>query len=536
MGDVLRRRRPSRAVAPLRRDPRASGRFQRSHRRLDLRQGCVGRRAALLRWALAEMRRAFLGVDCGTQSTKVVLRDPATAAVIAVGRAPHELIERDDGTREQNPAWWIDALRHAVRDALRGERFDIRGIGVSGQQHGLVCLDRSDRPVRAAKLWNDTTSAGEGAELTRRLGGERRVLELTGNLLLAGDTAPKIAWLATHEPDAYARTVRMCLPHDYLNLWLTGEFVTEAGDASGTAYFDIRARRYCEPVLAAIDDTRDWTRTLPPIAPSLSVIGTVRREAAQSLGLEAGIPVSAGAGDNMSAAIGCDVLGEGPVAVSLGTSGTVFAYRAAPAVDPLGEAAAFCDSTGGWLPLACTLNCTSATEWVRELFTMDHADVDAAVANGGTSGLAFLHYLSGQRTPNQPEGAGIFVGLRPDHGRDAIVHAVVEGVTFGLAYALDALGRAGVAPTEVTLVGGGAASDAWAQLCADVFERRVVRPAIVEAAASGAARQAQWAAEGQRPALAPAALRRFEPRRRPDLREAAERMTALREMTALNRL
>ena len=482
------------------------------------------------------MRRVFLGVDCGTQSTKVVLRDPATGAVAAVGRAPHELIERDDGTREQDPEWWIEALRIAVRDAVRGERFDIGGIGVSGQQHGLVCLDQRDRPVRAAKLWNDTTTARECAELTRKLGGDKRVLELTGNLLLPGYTAPKIAWLGAHEPDAYARTVRMCLPHDYLNLWLTGEFVTEFGDASGTAYFDVRARRYSETVLAAIDDGRDWRSTLPPTAPSISIVGTLRREAAESLGLALGIPVSAGGGDNMCAAIGCDMVVEGPVAVSLGTSGTVFAYRAEPAVDPLGEAAAFCDSTGGWLPLAATLNCTSATEWARELFAMDHADIDAALASGGAPGLAFLPYLSGERTPNRPEAAGVFVGLRPGHGRGAIVHAVVEGVTFGLAYALDALRRAGVAPSEVTLVGGGSASDAWAQLCADVFGLPVVRPAIVEAAASGAARQAQWATEGKRAGLAPTPSRRFEPRPRPELREAAERMAALREMAGTNRL
>jgi xylulokinase len=482
------------------------------------------------------MRRAFLGVDCGTQSTKVVLRDPATGAVLSVGRAPHEIVERDDGTREQDPAWWIDALRLAVRDAMRSERFDIGGIGVSGQQHGLVCLDRGDRPVRAAKLWNDTTTVRECAELTAKLGGDSRVLELTGNLILPGYTAPKIAWLAAHEPDAYARTVRMCLPHDYVNLWLTGEFITEAGDASGTAYFDVRARRYNEAVLAAIDAARDWTRALPPIAPSLSVVGTLRREAAEALGLGDGVAVSAGGGDNMIAAIGCDVLAEGPVAVSLGTSGTVFAHRDQAAVDPLGEAAAFCDSTDGWLPLAATLNCTSATEWARELFAMDHADVDAAIARGGAPTLSFLPYLSGERTPNRPEGAGVFVGLRPSHGRDQIVSAVVEGVTFGLAYALDALRRTGVAPTVVTLIGGGSASDAWAQLCADVFELPIVRPAITEAAASGAARQAQWAVEQKRPDLAPTTSRRFEPRPRPELREAARRMAALREMAGANRL
>lgn len=481
------------------------------------------------------MRRVFLGVDCGTQSTKVVLRDPVTGSVVSVGRAPHDLIERDDGTREQDPAWWIAALRAAVRDAMRGERFAIGGIGVSGQQHGLVCLDQGDRPVRMAKLWNDTTTARECAELTRKLGGDERVLELTGNLVLPGYTAPKIAWLAAHEPDAYARTLRMCLPHDYVNLWLTGEFVTEPGDASGTAYFDVRTRRYSEEVLAAIDDAREWSRTLPPIVPSLSIVGTLRREAAELLGVDAGVPVSAGGGDNMSAAIGCDVLSEGPVAVSLGTSGTVFAYRAVPAVDPRGEAAAFCDSTGGWLPLGCTLNCTSATEWVRELFAMDHADLDAAVA-GGARGLSFLPYLSGERTPNRPEGAGVFVGLRAGHGRDPIACAVVEGVTFGIAYALEALRRAGVTSAEVTLIGGGSASNAWAQLCADILELPVVRPTIVEAAASGAARQAQWAVDSQRPALAPAQSHRFEPRPRPELHEAAARMAALREMASASRL
>jgi len=246
--------------------------------------------------------------------------------------------------------------------------------------------------------------------------------------------------------------------------------------------------------------------------------------------------VSAGGGDNMCAAIGCDVVSEGPVAVSLGTSGTVFAYRTAPAVDPLGEAAAFCDSTGGWLPLAATLNCTSATEWARELFAMDHAAVDAAIAGAGAPGLAFLPYLSGERTPNLPGATGVFAGLRPSHGRDDLVHAVVEGVTFGLAYAMDALRRAGVTPIEVTLIGGGSASDAWAQLCADICSLALVRPAIVEAAASGAARQAEWALAGKRPRLAPVPSRRFEPRPRADLREAAARMSAVREIAEANRL
>ncbi|HEX9494191.1 MAG TPA: xylulokinase [Candidatus Limnocylindria bacterium] len=476
------------------------------------------------------MRRVFLGIDCGTQGTKAVLCDPDTGAIVAIGRAAHALVTRDDGTSEQDPDWWIDALRVAVRDATRSERFEIAGIGVSGQQHGLVCLDSRDRPVRAAKLWNDTTTASEAVALTATLGGRDRVLELTGNLILPGYTAPKIAWLATHEPDAYARTVRMCLPHDYLDLWLTGRFVSEPGDASGTAYFDIRARRYGEAVLAAIDGHRDWATTLPSIAPSLDIIGTLRMEAAEALGLAAGIPVSAGGGDNMCAAIGSGAVVEGPVVVSLGTSGTAFSYRSEPAIDPRGEAAAFCDSTGGWLPMGVTLNCTNATEWIRGLVGLDHAAVDAAIASDRTTGLTFLPFLSGERTPNRPEAAGVFVGLRASHGREAIVQAVVEGVTFGLAYALDALRRTGVTCTEVALVGGGSTSDAWAQLCADVFATSVSRPAITEAAAAGAARQAQWAVEGQRPDAPAAPSRRFDPRPSARLSEAAARMSVLRKL------
>src|SRR5919204_983354 len=179
---------------------------------------------------------------------------------------------------------------------------------------------------------------------------------------------------------------------------------------------------------------------------------------------------------------------------------------------------------------------SDATGWVRELFGLPHAAVDAALVNGSGGDPAFLPYLSGERTPNRPESAGVFVGLRAQHGRDAMVRAVVEGVTFGLAYALEALRRAGVVPTEVTLVGGGAASDAWAQLCADVFDLPVVRPSLVEAAAAGAARQAQWVVDGARPALAPMASQRFEPRPRPELHEAAERIASLRDLAAANRL
>jgi xylulokinase len=240
----------------------------------------------------------------------------------------------------------------------------------------------------------------------------------------------------------------------------------------------------------------------------------------------------------MMAAIGVGAVSEGPVVVSLGTSGTAFAYRSQPAVDPLGEAAAFCDSTNGWLPLVCTLNCTVATDWIGQLFELDHARAEAALTASppGARGLTFLPHLSGERTPNMPHGAGVFAGLRAEHTAVDLVRSVFEGVTLGLKYALGALERSGVRPTQITLVGGGAVSDAWAQLCADVFQVPVARPPETEAAAVGAARQARWAVDCIPVESTVAAGTRFEPRVSPALEEAAARADHLRHVAMQNAL
>lgn len=481
--------------------------------------------------------RAFLGIDCGTRSTKALLLDADSMETLGVGRGEHGIIERPDGTREQEPAWWLAALETAVHEAAkaadpagRGEP-EIAGIAVSGQQHGLVILGDQYQSVRPAKLWNDTTTVPQCDVVTDRLGGRDEVLRLTGNLFLPGYTAPKIAWLIEEEPEHYRAARRFCLPHDYLNLWLSGAFATEPGDASGTAYFDARERTYAQEVLAAIDPDRRWEDSLPPVVPSRSLIGNLRQVAAERLGLPPGVPIAAGGGDNMCAAIGVGAIEPGPVVVSLGTSGTVFAYSDRPAVDPQGEAAAFCDSTGGWLPLACTLNCTGATEWVLALTGLDHAAFEQALDDSppGARGLTFLPYLAGERTPDLPEATGSLYGLREPHDRSDIVRAVAEGVTLGLRYALEAIERAGVEPREVILVGGGANSDAWAQLCADILKLPVARPRAVEAAALGAALQARWVVDGVAPPmLDSAAASRFEPRGSAGLEEAAARQAALR--------
>lgn len=488
-------------------------------------------------------RRAFLGIDCGTASTKALLIDARTSDILALGRADHGLIEREDGTREQHPDWWVDAAIGAVQGAIStaaadGCPVEIAGMGVSGQQHGLVALGADDRPLRPAKLWNDTTTAAQSGRLTERLGGRDEVLRLTGNLFLPGYTAPKIAWLIDHERDVYRRSRRFCLPHDYLDLWLTGVYATEPGDASGTAYLDVRERHYSEPVLAALDDGRDWATALPPLVPSRSVLGELREAAAGRFGIAVGTPVSAGGGDNMCSAIGVGATQPGPVVVSLGTSGTAFAQSPVPAMDPDGEAAAFCDSTGGWLPLACTLNCTGATDWVSDLLGLDHEGFDAllAASDAGAGGLIFVPYLDGERTPELPHAAGTFAGLRHSHGTKELVRAVAEGVTFGLRYALDALRRTGVEPSAITLVGGGARSDPWAQIVADVLMLPVARPTQVEAAALGAALQARWVVDGVPPTESTGKGDCFEPVPSGALADAAGRQDAWRRLARDGRL
>lgn len=450
--------------------------------------------------------------------------------------APHRLDLRPDGTSEQQPLDWIAAAATAVR-VLIAEVAPraVSGIGVSGQQHGLVALDEAGVPVRPAKLWNDTTTGPECSLLTEALGGVEASIAATGNRFLTGYTAPKLLWLRRHEPDRYASATRFCLPHDYLNLWLTGTFVTEPGDASGTAYFDVRERRYADAVLAAIDPDRDWAAALPPVVDSLTIIGELTPASAERLGLTSGIPVTAGGGDNMCAAIGVGAVDEGPLVVSLGTSGTAFGRRDEPAVDPMGEVSAFCDSAGGWMPLGCVLNCAGVVDWARSMAGGISLEAALAASPPGSAGLTLLPYLVGERTPDLPRASGALSGLRLAHDGNHLVRAAVEGVTFGLALALEALGRTGTRGERLLLVGGGGHSDAWAQLIADVTGMPVERPAVAEAAATGAAAQARWVIDGRRPSPA-AAEQSWEPAGDDALQLALARYARLRELALEDRL
>ncbi len=442
-------------------------------------------------------RTLLIGIDSGTQSTKALVVDARNGAVVGEGAAQYGLIQGlPPGAKEQHPETWVKATVKSVRAALKAARAsasEVVAMGVSGQQHGFVPLDAEGQVIRPAKLWCDTSTATECAEITATVGGPKAVIKALGNAVVPGFTAGKILWLKRHEPKNFARLATVLLPHDYLNFWLTGERSMEYGDASGTALMDVRKRRWSDAVLKAIDP--ELAGTLPGISPSDRPAGRLTAAAARQLGLNAGTLVSAGGGDNMMGAIGTGNTRDGVVTASLGTSGTIYACSSKPVVDPRGEIAAFCDSTNRWLPLLCTMNVTVATEMVRRDFRLDHAAYEktASKAPAGADGLLLIPYLEGERTPNVPDGTGVFFGVR--HQTFTASHfarAAMEGVTLGMNYGLRRLAGLGVKATQVRATGGGARSKLWRQIMADVFNAEVVTLKVAEGAAFGAALQALW--------------------------------------------
>ncbi len=443
------------------------------------------------------MARIFIGIDSGTQSTKALVVDGNTGKVLGSASQAYGLIGGlPPGAKEQDPDVWIDATRKSVRAALRKAKVrptDVLGIGVSGQQHGFVALDEAGKVIRPAKLWCDTSTAGQCEQLIRKLGGLSRVIEMTGNSIPPGFTASKILWLKQAEPKNYTRLATVLLPHDYINFWLTGERAMEHGDASGTALMDVKTRRWSETVLAAID--ADLASKLPTLRGSEQPAGKVRPEAARQLGIAPGALVSAGGGDNMMGAIGTGNTRPGIVTASFGTSGTIYGYSARPVIDPEGEIAAFCDSTGGWLPLLCTMNVTVATELVKRLFAVDNDKLRALIKQSppGADGLLLVPYFEGERTPNVPNGTGMFFGLRDaTFTRAHMARAAMEGVTLGMNYGLNRLCALGLRPKEIRITGGGSKDAEWRQIMADVFATPVVAMQTSEGAAYGAALQAKW--------------------------------------------
>ena len=443
------------------------------------------------------MRTLLIGIDSGTQSTKALVVDARTGQALSDAVYSHGLLPHlPPGAKEQHPHSWRDAAAKVIQRALKGARAsadEVKAIGVSGQQHGFVPLDKKGEVIRPAKLWCDTSTIAECAEITAKLGGLKGAIRAVGNAILPGFTAPKILWLKHHEPENYRRLATVLLPHDYLNFWLTGRAVMEYGDASGTALLDVRKRRWSEAVIKAIDP--ELAGKLPPLISSDQPAGTLSTATAQRLGLNAGTLVSAGGGDNMMGAIGTGNTAAGVITASFGTSGTIYACTDKPVVDPQGEIAAFCDSTNHWLPLLCTMNVTVATEMMRECFGWTHDEFAkyATKVPAGSGGMVLLPYLEGERTPNVPAGTGTLLGVNQRTFEPAyFARAAMEGVTLGMNYGLRRLAELGVKPAQIRATGGGAKSRVWRQIMADVFDTEVVTLKVSEGAAYGAALQALW--------------------------------------------
>ncbi|VVN07190.1 xylulokinase [Pseudomonas fluorescens] len=443
-------------------------------------------------------QQLFLGIDCGTQGTKAIILDAISGQVLGQGAAAHTMISGANGRREQDTQQWLEAFTLATRQALLAANVDgqsILGIGVSGQQHGLVLLDDQGEVLRPAKLWCDTETSAENDRLLTHLGGEKGSLERLGVVIAPGYTVSKLLWTKEQHPVVFSRIARILLPHDYLNFWLTGRACSEYGDASGTGYFNVRTRQWDLQLLRDIDASGRLQAALPELIDAHQSVGTLLPAIAEHLGINPNALVSSGGGDNMMGAIGTGNIQPGAITMSLGSSGTVYAYSEVPKVSPDASVATFCSSSGGWLPLICTMNLTNATGAIRELFDLDLQQFNDLVAQApiGADGVSMLPFLNGERVPALPHATGSLHGLTLDNLTQAnLCRAAVEGTTFGLRYGLDLLRHNGLQSRSICLIGGGSKSAVWRQIVADIMNTPVICTEQSEAAALGAAIQAAW--------------------------------------------
>ena len=443
-------------------------------------------------------RDLLLGVDVGTTGVKVQLIDPGGRTLAQTTRE-YPLSTPRPLWSEQDPAHWWAAAAEALREVAGPQRERIACIGLTGQMHGLVLLDSAGEVLRPAILWNDQRTGAECAAITERVGAQR-VVELTGNPVLPGFTAPKIEWVRDHEPEVHARIAHVLLPKDWLRYKLTGALATDVADASGTALFEVRERAWSEEMLDALAVQRSW---LPEVFESPEITSDVSTRAAEECGLRAGTPVAAGAGDQAASAVGAGLVSEGEVSATLGTSGVVFAVSDSYRVDSAGRLHAFCHAVPGkWHLMGVVLAAGGSLRWMRDTLCADL--IARAASEGcdpyelmleeaggvapGCEGLLFLPYLTGERTPHpDPHARGAFVGLTLRHGRAAMTRAVVEGVSFALRDSLELMRELELPIAAVRAAGGGARSPLWSALLADVFEAQVVTSDQDAGSALGAA-------------------------------------------------
>ena len=434
----------------------------------------------------------FLGIDVSTTATKALLIDER-GGVAHAAAAEYAFETPHPQWSEQAPSLWWRGATESIRKALAESGIsgqDIAAAGLTGQMHGLVLLDGDGNVLRPAILWNDQRTSAECAEIVERTG-RAELIARTGNDALTGFTAPKILWVRRHEPAVYEQVRHVLLPKDYVRFRLTGEYATDRAGAAGTLLLDVRARDWSSEVLEKLDIPRAW---LPPTHEGPDVTGVISAEAAEATGLRAGTPVVAGGGDQSAQAVGVGAIREGIVALTLGTSGVVFASADQPFIDPEGRLHAFCHAApDAWHLMGVMLSAGGSLRWYRDAF-FPNASWDDLLgpvqdAPPGAQGLLFLPYLTGERTPHaDPLARGAFAGLTVRHDSRHMTRAVLEGVAFGLRDIFDLMRSAGLASIDqVRISGGGARSALWRQILADVLETELATVNTTEGAAFGAA-------------------------------------------------
>jgi len=433
-----------------------------------------------------------LGIDVSTTATKAVLVDPS-GVVVGIGSAEYGYEVPQPLWSEQDPELWWSGAVAAIRSVLASTGVagtDIAAIGLTGQMHGAVLLDAADAVLRPAILWNDQRTAAE-CDAIRAAVGRERLIAITGNDALTGFTAPKLVWVRDHEPDVWRRVAHLLLPKDFVRLRLTGEHALDKADGAGTILFDLAARDWSPVVLGALGIDPAW---MPPTFEGPMPTGGVTTSAAAATGLRPGTPVVAGGGDQAANAVGTGVVSPGTVALSLGTSGVIFAATDRPIFEPAGRVHAFCHAVPDrWHLMSVMLSAAGSLRWFREALAPDRSFADLVEAAGevpaGSDGLLFLPYLTGERSPHpDPLARGAFVGLTVRHDRRHLTRAVLEGVAFGLRDGLDLMIAAGMpAPGEIRVSGGGTSSALWRQILADVLDAEIATVNTTEGAAFGAA-------------------------------------------------
>lgn len=438
-----------------------------------------------------ESEGLVIGIDVGTGGVRALVIDGA-GNVVAEAKAAYPLLMPRPGWTEQNPDDWWQAAVTALRElsAALGERVrNVAAIGLTGQMHGSVFLDKQGEVIRPALLWNDQRTVTECKQIEEAIGRERLV-QITGNEALTGFTSPKILWLRNHEPEAYGRLAKVLLPKDYIRFRLTGEYASDMADASGTLLLDVKKRAWSDEVLAALDLN---PALMPAVYEGPDVTGHVTEEAARATGMPSGIPVVAGGGDQAAGAVGLGVVREGIVSCSLGTSGVVFApFDQPPEQRPAGIHLLCHAVPGRWHMMGVVLSAGGALQWFRDA-VIEQKDYDvlnrmAESVPPGADGLLFLPYLTGERSPHMdPYARAAFVGLGLHHGKAHMTRAVMEGVAYALMDSYVLLKDTGLAPDTIRVTGGGARSHLWCEILASLFGTGVVRMAVDEGPAFGAA-------------------------------------------------